>query len=505
MPENRKIIKVFLASPGDLGEERSAAKTVIDDINDDFSEVLGCLTELVAWEDTLPGPGRPQEVINRDLDCCDLFVGMLWKRWGMHPGGSGEYTSGFEEEYSRSIARYQFQGKPYITLLFKEIEPSALADPGPQLKRVLEFKEKIFSERKLLAGSFADRITFEKKFRKCVIRYITDLTHKAQVGAAQKEQAPLPKVDDSFKAESSATTSEKALRSPLSIQGARFLRDFVTQTEQLPDGATLEATDVARLRLLGVIAGVSANDVETLSSHDANLLFRARDKFDYGRPELIGLLNVGLEQFRYENVPLWHWVTAVTGSFDSSIIQLSTLIGPAPRRVNALLAMHSIGLTIKGKPDLTRADLVGFWLSDNSTNDLKVAALKYLADFGHPSDLPWIQQEYQRNTSQTANAAVNAILWITSRNDRPHALELLDELQPASIHAELLQELFNNPIEITDGKLSSFVKHRNADVRKRAVKTMRERGKLDETQAESLLNDVGSVPLRGVKPEARMP
>lgn len=251
---------MFLASPGDLGEERRAAKTVIEDINDDFSEALGYLIELVAWEDTLPGPGRPQEIINRDLDGCDLFVGMLWKRWGMHPGGSGDYTSGFEEEYCRSIERYQIHGQPHITLLFKEIEQSDIADPGPQLKRVLEFKDKIFSERKLLTGTFADRSAFEKKFRKCVVGYITSLLHKDQVGVAQREQAPLPEATVLSIAESSATTSDKELRCPLSIQGVRFLRDFVTQTEQLPDGEALEATDVARLRLLGVIAGLSAND-----------------------------------------------------------------------------------------------------------------------------------------------------------------------------------------------------------------------------------------------------
>lgn len=491
MPEIRKIIKVFLASPGDLGEERSAAKAVIDDINDDLSDALGYQTELVGWEDTLPGPGRPQEVINRDLDGCDLFVGMLWKRWGMHPGGSGQYTSGFEEEYCRSVARYNVDGQPYLTLLFKDIEPSAMADPGPQLKRVLEFRDQVFSERKLLAGTFADRATFEKKFRKCVVGYISRLQRAAQAGATQKEQAPLPESDEAAKHESSAPTSDTGFRSALAIQGTRFLRDFAATTEQLPDGTSLDATAVARLRLLGVIAGVSANDVATLNAHDANLLFRACDTFDYGRPELIGLLDVGLDQFRHENVPLWHWVLATTGASSSSyILQISTFVGPAPRRVNALLAMHLVGFEIVEETNISRADLIGFWLSDESTDGLKVAALNYLADYGHPSDLSLIQKEYQKNESQTTSAAVNTILRITSRNDRPRALELLQELQPVSIDGKLAVELFSNPSELSDAALSDFVKHRSPDVRKRAAKTLRERAKLDESQAEALLGDV---------------
>src|SRR6266849_6206912 len=102
MANSRKVVKVFLASPSDLGDERKAAKSVVDEFNGQYAEEFGYQVELVGWEDTISGFARPQAIINRELDRCELFVGLMGKRWGTPPGGSGSYTSGFEEEYERS-------------------------------------------------------------------------------------------------------------------------------------------------------------------------------------------------------------------------------------------------------------------------------------------------------------------------------------------------------------------------------------------------------------------
>ena len=87
MHETRSFIRAFLASPGDLTDERRAAKQVIDELNEQWGEYLGSHVELVGWEETVAGIGRPQAIINRDLERCEVFVGMLWKRWGTPPGG----------------------------------------------------------------------------------------------------------------------------------------------------------------------------------------------------------------------------------------------------------------------------------------------------------------------------------------------------------------------------------------------------------------------------------
>src|SRR5256885_2048617 len=104
MSETVKVLHVFIASPNDLADERRAIKEVADVLNSSFGKEVGLHTQLLGWEDRLPGFGRPQEQINEDVDKADLFVGVLWRRWGSKTGNPN-FTSGFEEEFSRALAR----------------------------------------------------------------------------------------------------------------------------------------------------------------------------------------------------------------------------------------------------------------------------------------------------------------------------------------------------------------------------------------------------------------
>src|SRR5438445_11957063 len=102
MADTRKIIKVFLASPGDLADERRAAKTVVDEYNSLFADDFGYQVELIGWEDTVSVFGRPQDIINRDLERCELFIGLMCKKWGTPPDVSGPSSPALEEEFKTS-------------------------------------------------------------------------------------------------------------------------------------------------------------------------------------------------------------------------------------------------------------------------------------------------------------------------------------------------------------------------------------------------------------------
>ena len=88
--------RVFFASPNDLNPERLRFREIVDEINEIKARSVKLYLEPTGWEDTLPGKGRPQELINEDVTSSDLFVLLLWKRWGTP---SGEYSSGTEEEF----------------------------------------------------------------------------------------------------------------------------------------------------------------------------------------------------------------------------------------------------------------------------------------------------------------------------------------------------------------------------------------------------------------------
>ena len=121
MADTRKIVKVFLASPGDLPEERRAAKSVVDEYNALTADEFGYQVELIGWEDTVSVYGRPQATINRDLERCELFIGLMWRKWGTPPDVSGVYSSGFEEEFETSVQRRSSEDRPEIRT-YLEIE-----------------------------------------------------------------------------------------------------------------------------------------------------------------------------------------------------------------------------------------------------------------------------------------------------------------------------------------------------------------------------------------------
>ena len=168
----RKVIRVFIASPGDLGDERHLFRDIVDGVNQSKANEMAIQLEPLGWEDTLPGSGRPQELINEDVKKCDLMIMLLWKQWGMP---TGEYSSGFEEEYELAKRLLEEEGEPEVMLYFRKIPDDMLADPGEQLRQVLEFKEKIESERKFLYKSYEDENQWEKIFREHLSKWLDKL------------------------------------------------------------------------------------------------------------------------------------------------------------------------------------------------------------------------------------------------------------------------------------------------------------------------------------------
>ena len=171
--ESRKVIKVFIGSPGDVKKERELFHDIIGAVNRLKAKSMEIQLEPVGWEDTLPGKGRPQGLINEDVEQSDLVVLLLWKRWGTP---TGEYTSGFEEEYELAKSlNEKTNGKPEIWLYFRAVPEDMLADVGPQLRRVQAFKEKIEKEREFLYRVYEDEMQWKKMLREHLCRWLDNL------------------------------------------------------------------------------------------------------------------------------------------------------------------------------------------------------------------------------------------------------------------------------------------------------------------------------------------
>jgi hypothetical protein len=165
MPRNETVFQVMVASPGDVSEERDLLEDVIVEVNRTWALRAGVRLDLVKWEThTFPGMGiDAQDVINDQIgDSYDIFLGILWTRFGT-PTGRAE--SGTEEEFNRALTRFRRNPSSIrIMLYFKDapIKPSQLNTK--QLDLVNDFQQRARSQGAYTwAYSDTDKFTSQLK------------------------------------------------------------------------------------------------------------------------------------------------------------------------------------------------------------------------------------------------------------------------------------------------------------------------------------------------------
>ena len=97
MPITLKRLRIFVASPGDVTDERDRLDRVIAHLRTHVAAAHGLDLELVRWETHVrPGVAADaQAVVNPKIGDYDLFIGIFWNRFGA-PTGRAE--SGTREE-----------------------------------------------------------------------------------------------------------------------------------------------------------------------------------------------------------------------------------------------------------------------------------------------------------------------------------------------------------------------------------------------------------------------
>ncbi|MGD1067118.1 MAG: DUF4062 domain-containing protein, partial [Vulcanimicrobiaceae bacterium] len=293
---------MFLASPGDLNDERVAARDVVDNL---LSMLRGrqVAVELLGWEDTRPNAGRPQALINKDVDQADIFVGLLYRRWGQSPGDP-RYSSGFEEEFARAVERRERTGSPDIWLYFKEVDQLSIQDAGDQLQKVLEFRQMLVTGKKLLFKNFKTTEEWTNLFRSALFQLLFD---QLSPGTSEPTENRASQLDDTPDSAALAIASPNAISSLSPV--IEFLETLVAEersaSESWPQSAnTLEA---ARLYTVGLAAlshiGASTDAV---GIHEINVLFRFRERFE-PLPIEEALLRRSVLGDDFGSRPGWYW------------------------------------------------------------------------------------------------------------------------------------------------------------------------------------------------------
>lgn len=138
-----RIIRVFTGSPSEVSEERSRLEEVIKEFNLLWGKKLGLLLELVKWEtDAYPAIGpEPQTLIDEQIGEYDIFIGILWTKFGTP---TSDAASGTEHEFEQAYLRYK-QDPESVKIMFYfkdgEILPSQV--DAEQLLKVDQFKKRL--------------------------------------------------------------------------------------------------------------------------------------------------------------------------------------------------------------------------------------------------------------------------------------------------------------------------------------------------------------------------
>jgi len=192
-----RVLKVFVASPDDVAEERNALAKLLADIND----VLAYLTpekrlslELLRYEThSYPDIGAPQEVINREIPVdYDIFIGIMWKRAGTPTATA---PSGTIEEFNRACERRKQGSLPRIMFYFCDQPiPVPTATELQQLAEVVRFRSQLASQG--LTASYTSHAEFGDHVRGGLLRAIRDILGEAVPSPISVTLAPGPPTVD---------------------------------------------------------------------------------------------------------------------------------------------------------------------------------------------------------------------------------------------------------------------------------------------------------------------
>lgn len=198
-PADRSI-KVFLASPGDVVEERQRVVEVVRQIDQTVAKPLGWHIEIFGWELRRPGLGRPQDLINPDVDDCNVLIGILASQFG---STTGEYGSGFEEEFER-IRQRKGAGEQVDAMVYLSEMVSPGADP-----RNLAFRKQL---RQLgLYDSYSSLEDLVAKVTAHLAAVVADFVGSDESGSSESDLQGAPGAEEGASPAQDGDASPEAL------------------------------------------------------------------------------------------------------------------------------------------------------------------------------------------------------------------------------------------------------------------------------------------------------
>ncbi|MDC6390962.1 hypothetical protein PP182_19910 [Maribacter sp. PR1] len=175
-----KTIKILVSCPGDVDPEKEKIKRLCSDFTVANHGKSNIAFHVIDWKDYVGHYGdRGQEQLNNYFGTYDVYIGILWKRFGTPPGSINEEgkanQSGTEEEFRLAMNFWDRFRKPKIQFFVKDYDKQVNNSlQSEQIKKVFEFLE----ELKRQNSSFLNYFDSEDSFNSKMIQVLLDLQHE---------------------------------------------------------------------------------------------------------------------------------------------------------------------------------------------------------------------------------------------------------------------------------------------------------------------------------------
>jgi Domain of unknown function (DUF4062) len=397
------VVKVFLASPGGLDEERRMVRMRADHFNRMWSDSFGVYFRVVGWEDTPAAAMRPQERINKDAEDCELFIGLMWTRWGSE---TGTHTSGFEEEFISAQTRKRVRQTPEIALFFKRIDPDLLADPGLQLSKVLQFKNTIVEAKEYLFKEFEAEAQLADFVDQVFAEYAKEAKTRLATQSGPVDDRPAKLLDEPAPSkEKTAIDSNNVVE----VIGAAQAFAAEAMTEELDSWSRL------RLLLYSMALYAESRGYVSLGIHEVNRVFIKRKEWEATQGEHELLVRTMLRDTDHYT-PGWFWLFQHGVDMARSRLWLMCLDDEAKKGAAAILA-HDETL-----PSGKEKELVDLALADPVVGPV---ICELVGRVGTLEDLPLVRGAGLRSTLSNKQPFLVAEFAILSRAGAPLDLSTL--------------------------------------------------------------------------------
>jgi hypothetical protein len=486
-------VRVFVASPGDVQPEGNSLHSVIEELNTTLGQRFGFIIELVGWETHCqPAMGRPQAVINEQIGEYDIFVGIMWKRFGMP---TGEADSGTEEEFNLAYTAWQRDNTRQVTFYFSQaLYTLNSAEEVEQIAKVIAFKKELMDKGLVweypMAGKFPDVI--RPHLSRSLLKMFPIGT-AAEAGASVVDRTESPAEAPDEQLQQAADVGSTGRTTEVRETGQRQIVDFVgaldasVNREDFARGSRfsddLDDFQLLRLQLLTSAWLITSIPGSTLGIQEANRLYLYRDKLRPTGPEFVSLLRTLLnDQLNY--IPGWYWFR----SFEERDVQI-VILDLAFSDPHNVIRQRAFEQLAAARVPLADSELDRMARSVSSdSSDVRTAALAYIGSSAGAAYLPLVGSALVDREKRVVNQANLSRYLILARTEPDRAFGEL--LGLTGVRAEdVLKELRPRAAEIATTNLLRASDHANDEIRFFTIQELIRRGEFTVELATSRKDD----------------